>query len=214
MARRVAELVSHWQGSISSPGRRCSSAPRRPAQRLPRAAEGPPGAGERSRWAAGKLYSTGLGLGPNHITPTRPPTNPLGAVAACECAKAASPPPRLSPIFLELPLHRGRVGVLELEPVARAAGNVKRPQPLRDDAFEAHLARVAKDDVAGVLQVLVEPQASAARSQHTSTRATPGRRSRARNGRLCVRARRRPPGPPEYGSRRRRESHRSDRRWP
>jgi hypothetical protein len=54
--------------------------------------------------------------------------------------------------------------------VRRGAGAVKGPGALGDDAFEAHLTRVAKDDIAGVLQVLVELQASAARSQHTDER--------------------------------------------
>ena len=47
-----------------------------------------------------------------------------------------------------------------------------------------------------------------------SPSAAPGRASRRRSDRPCVRARRRPPGPPEYESRRKRERHQSDRRWP
>jgi len=40
--------------------------------------------------------------------------------------------------------------VFELEQVGRAAGAIARAQALRDDAFEAHLAGVAKHDLARV----------------------------------------------------------------
>src|SRR5438045_1612889 len=48
----------------------------------------------------------------------------------------------MAPILFRLALHRRRCRVLELEPILRSAGTVARAEPLRDDAFEAHLACV------------------------------------------------------------------------
>jgi hypothetical protein len=50
-----------------------------------------------------------------------------------------SPPPRPSPVLLELAVDRWRIRIFELEPVARPAADVTRPQPLRDDALQALL---------------------------------------------------------------------------
>ena len=61
----------------------------------------------------------------------------------------------LAPILLSLPLHGGGGGVFELEPVWRAARVVARPEPLRHDALDAHLAGVCKHQraVVGMLKV-------------------------------------------------------------
>jgi hypothetical protein len=63
--------------------------------------------------------------GPQRSHPRGRSRTPWGSGGLRVRSKAASPPPRPSPIFLELPLHRRRLGVLELEPVARAAGRRK-----------------------------------------------------------------------------------------
>src|SRR5262249_50756253 len=70
-----------------------------------------------------------------------------------------------SPILLGLAFYRRRFRVLELDPVLRPAGSVARPEPLRDDALEPELARVAKNDVAGLGDVLVELQPEAGAAQ-------------------------------------------------
>jgi len=44
------------------------------------------------------------------------------------------------PLLLRLPLHRRCRRVLELQPIRRPAGTVARPQPLRDNPLQAHLA--------------------------------------------------------------------------
>ena len=71
-------------------------------------------------------------------------------------ASTLTPPP-LPPILLGLALHRRRGRVLELEPIAAAAGSVARAEPLADDAFETHGAGVAKDGRGVILDVLIEP---------------------------------------------------------
>ena len=57
------------------------------------------------------------------------------------------PPPRAA-----LPA----LSVLELEPVPRAAANVRRAQTLRHDPLAAELAGVAVDDITAVIEVLDE----------------------------------------------------------
>jgi hypothetical protein len=52
--------------------------------------------------------------------------------------------------------ERGRV--LELQPMARAARAIGRAEAFAHDAFKAELASVAKYDVAGLVDVLVEMQ--------------------------------------------------------
>jgi hypothetical protein len=78
------------------------------------------------------------------------------------------------PILLRLALNGRRRRVLELEPVRRTAGAVARPQPLRDDAFHAHLAGVCKHQRAvGLLKVFIQ------------TNARPAPAEDARQGRLA-----------------------------
>jgi hypothetical protein len=59
-------------------------------------------------------------------------------------ADCRSSSPQFAPALFRLALHRRRVRVLELEPVAGAAGAVARAQPLGDDALEPELAGVAE----------------------------------------------------------------------
>ena len=66
-----------------------------------------------------------------------------------------------APIFLRFTYHGRRVRVLHFEPIGRAAGAVARAEPLRDDAFESHLAGVGEDSRAVALDMLVEPDAGA-----------------------------------------------------
>src|SRR6516162_3838628 len=63
------------------------------------------------------------------------------------------------PILLRFALHRRCLRVLEFQPVLRPAGSVARPEPLRDDAFASELAGVSEHEIAGLRQVLVQPQA-------------------------------------------------------
>jgi hypothetical protein len=53
-----------------------------------------------------------------------------------------------TPFLFRLALHRRRRWVLELQPVLALAAAIDRAQPLRHDAFEAHLAGVPEDDIA------------------------------------------------------------------
>ena len=71
------------------------------------------------------------------------------------------PPPRAA-----LPA----LSVLELEPVPRAAANVRRAQTLRHDPLAAGLAGVAVDDVTAVIEVLDEPQPRPAGAQQARQR--------------------------------------------
>jgi hypothetical protein len=71
----------------------------------------------------------------------------------------------VSPILLGLALHRRSIRVLHLEPIAGAPGGIARAQTLADDALEAELAGVAKNDVAGFGDVLVELQPGAGAAQ-------------------------------------------------
>src|SRR6516225_1028772 len=75
-----------------------------------------------------------------------------------------------APIFLGLAFHRRRIRVLELQPVLRPAGAVGRAEPLRDDAFEAHLAGVPEYALAIVGEVLVQTQPRKAPTQQTRER--------------------------------------------
>jgi hypothetical protein len=78
--------------------------------------------------------------------------------------------PFLPPLFLGLALHRRRFRVLELEPVLRTTGAVARPEPLRHDAFEAHLAGVPEYALAIVGEVLVQTQPRKAPTQQARER--------------------------------------------
>src|SRR5262249_28711026 len=76
-----------------------------------------------------------------------------------------SAPPLLAPVFFGVPSHRFARRVLELEPVLRAPGSVARAEPLRHDAFEAHLAGVPEYALAIVGEVLVQTQTRKAPTQ-------------------------------------------------
>jgi hypothetical protein len=86
---------------------------------------------------------------------SRPPPNQASSPPSIPASK---PPPKLprsnhhrlrvregrvtaSSFPLKLALDRRSVGVPELEPVARTAADVTRPQPLRHDPLKAHLDR-------------------------------------------------------------------------
>ena len=58
-----------------------------------------------------------------------------------------SRPPTIfsEPNLLRLPLHRRRFRVLEFQPVRRPTGPVPRPQPLRDNSLQPHLAGMLED---------------------------------------------------------------------
>jgi hypothetical protein len=70
-----------------------------------------------------------------------------------------SPPAVSAPILLRFTLHGRCVRVLHFEPVGRATGVVGRILSLRDNAFEAKLAGVAKHGLAVAFHVLIEPNA-------------------------------------------------------
>src|SRR5215813_10894219 len=80
--------------------------------------------------------------------------------------------PRLdsAPLFLRLAFHRKRIRVLELQPILRPAGAVARAEPLRHDAFEAHLASVPKYALAIVGEVPVQTQPRKAPTQQARER--------------------------------------------
>src|ERR1700737_1582394 len=64
-----------------------------------------------------------------------------------------------APILLGFALHRGRVGVLALDPVRRAARPVARVLPLRHNAFEPELAGMVEHERAILLHVLIQQDA-------------------------------------------------------
>src|SRR5262245_48798039 len=74
------------------------------------------------------------------------------------------------PILLGLAPDRGRVGILELQPIKRSAAAVARSEPLRHDTLEAHFAGVAEYDVAGVSEVLVQAHPRQAPAEQTRQR--------------------------------------------
>src|SRR5262249_19148055 len=130
---------------------------------------------------------------------------------------------RLSaPILLGLSLHRRRCGILELEPILRSAGSIAGAEPLRHDAFEAHLAGVAEYALAIMSEVLVQTQPRKAPTQQARQRrlarlrsahgAGPARRAQADRGRTGPRTGRRGAGAasgrPPRGCRRRRSPRR------
>src|SRR5215472_6383887 len=80
---------------------------------------------------------------------------------------AAPLPP---PILLGLPLHSRRLRVLEFQPVLRSAGAIARAEPLRHDAFEAHLASVPEYALAIVGEVPVQTQPPKAPTQQARER--------------------------------------------
>jgi hypothetical protein len=55
-------------------------------------------------------------------------------------------------------LHRRRLRVLELEPVLAPAAAIDGAEPLTDDALQAQLAGVAKHDVTGLGDMVIELQ--------------------------------------------------------
>src|SRR5215831_15360976 len=87
--------------------------------------------------------------------------------------KRSAPRGRLSspaPILLRLALHRRRIRVLEFQPILRPIGAVARPEPLRHDAFESHLAGVPEYALAVVGEVLVQTQPRKAPTQEARER--------------------------------------------
>ena len=60
-----------------------------------------------------------------------------------------------APIFLSLARHGEDFGVLDLHPIRRAPGAVKRAKPLRYNPFTAKLARLAEYDLAIFLDMLI-----------------------------------------------------------
>ena len=60
-----------------------------------------------------------------------------------------------APIFLSLARHGEGFGVLDLHPIRRAPGAVKRAKPLRYNPFTAKLARLAEYDLAIFLDMLI-----------------------------------------------------------
>jgi hypothetical protein len=46
--------------------------------------------------------------------------------------------------------------MLALDPVPRAAGDIRRPEPLANDALEAKLAGVVENDIATLRDMLIE----------------------------------------------------------
>jgi len=69
------------------------------------------------------------------------------------------------PIFLGLASHRRCRRVLDLEPIANAAGAILRAQPLRHDPLAAERASVVEDDCAIASEMLIERDAVADASE-------------------------------------------------
>jgi hypothetical protein len=65
----------------------------------------------------------------------------------------------LGPIFFFQPPQGGRVRVLDLEPVRRPAGAVRRPEPLGHDALAAKCAGMIVNDRAVPFEILVHDDA-------------------------------------------------------
>src|SRR5262249_14244980 len=81
-------------------------------------------------------------------------------VRPCQTQMASCPalsPFFFAPILFRLALHCQGIRVLHFEPIGRAAGTVGGILPLRDNAFEAHLAVVGEDGRAVALDMFVEP---------------------------------------------------------
>src|SRR5262249_5161949 len=80
--------------------------------------------------------------------------------------------PRLvsAPLLLSFALHGRCIRVRELQPILRPTGAVARAEPLRHDAFEAHLASVLKYALAIVGEVLIQAQARKAPTQQARER--------------------------------------------
>src|SRR6516165_10321860 len=82
----------------------------------------------------------------------RSPWKPLACISA-------------PPLFLSLAAHCRCFRILEFQPVFRSAGTVARAEPLRHDAFEAHLAGVPEYALAIMGEVLVQTQPRKAPTQ-------------------------------------------------
>jgi hypothetical protein len=64
--------------------------------------------------------------------------------------------PLAAPILLRLALHRWRIRIFDFQPKRRAARAIDRAEPLRHDALTTEFAGVLKDDLAVLLEMLVE----------------------------------------------------------
>src|SRR6516164_7002068 len=93
-------------------------------------------------------------------------TGPKGERPMRASGSGASP----TPVLFRLAFHRWRFRVLELEPILRPAGAVARAEPLRHDAFEAHLARVPEYALAIVGEVPLQTQPRKAPTQQARER--------------------------------------------
>ena len=95
---------------------------------------------------------------------------------------------RSAPILLGLSLQGGRVRVLALDPVPRAARPIWRIAPLRDDALKPEPAGMLEHEPAVVMvQMLVEPQAwRGAREQAGQRRLAHGKRIAAEVIAVCI----------------------------
>jgi hypothetical protein len=109
--------------------------------------------------SAGSKGATGMcfprsGLGRNHQLPRCrrrstilcPPhaSSGGGALSASNGTWRSIRHEALTPILLFFALYRWSRRVLALQPVGRSAGTVARAEPLRHDAFDAHLAGVCE----------------------------------------------------------------------
>src|SRR5215831_9307993 len=97
-------------------------------------------------------------------------STPFLSIATCSSFAIEAPLRDSAPVLLGLALHRRRVRVLELQPVLRAARSIARAKPLRDDAFEAHLAGVPEYALAVVGEVPVQTQPRKAPTQQARER--------------------------------------------
>src|SRR6516225_9343975 len=79
-----------------------------------------------------------LGFSSRHVFHA---ATPCLNIATCS-SFATEAPLNSAPILFGLTFHRGRVRVLELEPIRRAAAAVARAEPLRHDALASELAGV------------------------------------------------------------------------
>src|SRR5262249_30693882 len=68
----------------------------------------------------------------------------------------------------------GASGFLSFSQSFDSVGVVTRAEPLRDDAFQPHLASVPEHEVARLRQMLVQPQARKAAAQQACGRRLPG----------------------------------------
>src|SRR5262245_12580265 len=93
-----------------------------------------------------------------------------GAPMSARTHNPGPAPPLSAPVLFLFALHSWCRRILALDPVTRATGAVGRAKALRHDTFEPKLAGVAEDDIAGLINVLVEQQARFGVAQELSER--------------------------------------------